>query len=72
MRQQLLVMLAEGGLTTVFEDARKSYEITNGENPKRYCVPQYLHDVLEIIQEQKPTWQGCPLDPWAKDEVRGQ
>lgn len=72
MRTQLLVMLAEGGLKGHFEDARKSYEIVNGENPKRYCIPVYLHDILEIIQEQKPTWQGCPLDPWAKDEIRGQ
>jgi len=72
MRQQLLVYLSEGGLQGLFEDARKAYEITNGEDPKRYCVPQYLHDVLEIIQETKPIWYGKPLDPWAKDEIRGQ
>ena len=72
MRQQLLVMLSEGGLKDIFEDARKSYEIINGEDPKRYCVPQYLYDVLQIIQEKNPTWHGNAVDPWAKDEIRGQ
>ena len=72
MRQQLLVFLSDGGLKEVFEDARKSYDIINGEDPQRYCVPQYLHDVLEIVQEKKPTWLGKALDPWAKDEIRGQ
>ena len=56
----------------MFEDARKSYEIINGEDPKRYCVPQYLYDVLSIIQEKNPTWHGNAIDPWAKDEIRGQ
>jgi hypothetical protein len=71
-RLEVMVMLSEGGLKAKFDDTDKGYEITEGDLPGAYLVPQWLYDALTILQEGKPKWRGKQLDPWAKDEIRGQ
>jgi len=71
-RTEVMVMLAEGGMKDKFEDANKGFEILEGKLPEAYLVPQWFYDLVEILQEGKPKWFGKRLDPWAKDEIRGQ
>jgi len=70
-RNDVLLMLAKGGLEAKFEEVDKSYELTIGELPKAYVVPQWIYDVLNILQKDTPKWKGRRLDPWDKDELRG-
>lgn len=71
-RNEVLVAVAEGFLKDKFAEVDKGYEIIEGSLPAGYVVPQWLYDVLTILQEDKPKWHGKPVDPWAKDEIRGQ
>jgi hypothetical protein len=71
-RGEVLVMLVEGGLHAKFDEINKSYEIAEGKLPEAYLVPQWLFEVLGLLQDDKPKWKGKRLDPWAKEEIRGQ
>jgi len=71
-RTEVLVMLAEGGLQEKFDEIDKGYEIVEGELPAAYLVPKWFYEFVEILQEGKPKWKGKRLDPWAKDDIRGQ
>ena len=71
-RTEVLVMLAEGGMQKQFDDVDKGFEIVEGKLPEAYLVPKWLYACVELLQEGKPKWQGKRLDPWAKDEIRGQ
>lgn len=70
-RNDVLLMLAKGGLEVKFEDTDKSFELTTGNTPEAYLVPQWLYDILKIVQKDTPKWRGKRLDPWDKDEIRG-
>lgn len=71
-RMEVMVMLSESGVQAKFTDADKAFEIIEGKIPEAYLVPQWFYTLIELLQEGKPRWSGKRLDPWAKDEIRGQ
>jgi hypothetical protein len=72
MKQKIYLTLMKGDLDDSFQEAKKAYTMINGGAPARYSVPLFLYDILCLLLDTKPLWDGKPLDPWDKEDIRGQ